>query len=114
MASQPTPPNKSPTDLLGLQLQALQLIYQALSKQNELLERIHAQQQRLLAAGQQPTRNEVKIIDFNMPFFALVGMLVKAALASIPATVILAVILVFVLSILSGCLGIAAGGIGGR
>lgn len=34
----------------------------------------------------------VKIADFNMPFLSLVGILVKIAVASIPATLILATI----------------------
>ena len=116
MSSQPVPPGRNPTELLTLQLRALQLIYQVQSKQTELLENILTQQERMLTTHQQHTSSEVKVVDFNMPFFALVGMLVKVSLASIPAALILAVILatiLFVLSALLGALGILVGGLGG-
>lgn len=41
----------------------------------------------------QRRNNHVRIVDFNMPFFALVGILVKIALASIPAMIIVAITL---------------------
>lgn len=47
--------------------------------------------QRQLAEIQSGTR--VKIVDFNMPFWALVGMMLKIALASIPAILVMSFVL---------------------
>ena len=55
----------------------------------------------------------VVITDFDMPFGSLIGFMIKVALASIPATIILSVvgfIIFFVFSaLLAGC-GLALGG----
>ena len=42
------------------------------------------------------SRSSVKIEDFNMPFIHLVGLLVKFALAAIPAAIILTVVYVII------------------
>ena len=47
---------------------------------------------------------EVKIVDINIPFWSLVGLLVKVALASIPATLILAALYFAAALVLGGCL----------
>lgn len=46
----------------------------------------------------------VSIVNFNMPFWALVGFMIKVALASIPAVIILAVLMVVIWSVLGGML----------
>lgn len=105
---------KNPTELLDLQAQTLSRIYQVQLKQQELLEKIRAQQEKLLdmsaSVSQQTSEAKpsfIKIVDFNMPFPALVSILVKIALASIPATLITGVVvsvlffaLLFILSLL--------------
>ena len=48
------------------------------------------------------SKNEVVITDVRMPFWSMVVFMVKWALASIPAIIILAFLAVFVLSILGG------------
>ena len=53
--------------------------------------------------------NRVSIVDIKMPFWSMVVFMVKAALASIPAVIILA----FIFSILSGIFGGIFGGIHG-
>ena len=52
--------------------------------------------------------NHVSIVDIRMPFSSMVVFMVKAALASIPAVIILAIIL----SILSWIFGAFFGGFG--
>ena len=58
-----------------------------------------------------PTR--VVITDFDMPFLSLVMFLIKLAFASIPATIIVSVVLAILFfiftAILAGC-GLALGG----
>ena len=53
--------------------------------------------------------SHVSIVDIKMPFWSMVVFMVKAALASIPAVIILA----FIFSILSGIFGGIFGGIHG-
>ena len=52
--------------------------------------------------------NHVSIVDIRMPFWSMVMFMVKAALASIPAVIILAIILSF----LSWIFGAMFGGFG--
>lgn len=47
----------------------------------------------------------VKIQDFNMPFMNLVGLLVKVALASIPAGIVLTIIYAIILFIVATVFG---------
>jgi hypothetical protein len=47
---------------------------------------------------------EVVIKDFNMPFWSMVGFMIKWALASIPAIIILTIIVSFAISIITGTL----------
>jgi hypothetical protein len=124
MATSPVQENKNPTELLSLQLQTLERISQIQLNQNSTLEDIRVQQEELqkalITANQQHTNsanNQVEIIDFNMPFTALVGILVKIALASIPAAIILtAIIAVIGLGIvfILGAFGVVLTGILGR
>ncbi len=46
--------------------------------------------------------NQVNIIDVRMPFWSMVAFMVKAAIASIPAFIILAIIGEIVFSVLGG------------
>lgn len=52
----------------------------------------------------QRRNNHVRIVDFNMPFFALVGILVKIALASIPAMIIFAITVIIIGIVVSAAL----------
>jgi hypothetical protein len=124
MAASPVQENKNPTELLSLQLQTLERISQIQLNQNSTLEDIRVQQEKLhkvlIVANQEREYseiNQVEIIDFNMPFTALVGILVKIALASIPAAIILtAIIAVIGLGIvfILGAFGVVLTGILGR
>lgn len=49
---------------------------------------------------------EVTVVNFNMPFFALVGFLIKLALAAVPASIILAIVWGVLFAVLGGGLGI--------
>lgn len=49
-----------------------------------------------------PTPSSVRIVDFNMPFGSLVGFMVKAALAAIPALIILSLIAAAATAVLTG------------
>ncbi|MCB0005393.1 MAG: hypothetical protein KDE04_03040 [Anaerolineales bacterium] len=84
------------------------------AQQLKLMERLAAQQhqiQQLLAAQTNRSASSVKIVDFNMPFFALVGMLVKFAFASIPAAIILWIVFAVLGAIIVAVLS-ALGGLG--
>jgi len=71
------------------------LIQEAQAHQAEALNEIAEQ---LDALVQRP----LKIIDFNMPFGSLVGFMVKAAIASIPAALIIGVVYLTVVVGLGG------------
>jgi hypothetical protein len=47
---------------------------------------------------------EVVIKDFNMPFWSMVGFMIKWALASIPAIIILTIIVSLAISVITGAL----------
>ena len=49
--------------------------------------------------------NEVSIIDIKMPFWSMVMFMVKAAIASIPAIIILAIIFTALGAIFGGIFG---------
>lgn len=48
------------------------------------------------------TKNEVVITDIKMPFWSMVGFMVKWAIATIPAFIILVVLGVVAVGVLSG------------
>ena len=48
------------------------------------------------------TKNEVVIVDIKMPFWSMVVFMVKAAIAAIPAIIILSVLGVAVMGLLGG------------
>lgn len=81
---------------------------EAIAQQNrQITEDLHA-----IRAHGDGRRFHVKIADANMPFFALVGLLVKIALASIPAMIILgafAIGLVFLTFAIIAGFGIGVG-----
>ena len=54
------------------------------------------------------TSNEVSIVDIKMPFWSMIVFMVKAAIASIPAIIILAIIS----AILGAIFGSIFGGMG--
>ena len=54
----------------------------------------------------QPSERPVRIEDVNMPFMALVGFLVKVALAAIPAGLILGLFYFFVTALFGGLLAV--------
>jgi hypothetical protein len=71
-------PQRNPTELLETQAQTLEDIYELQLEQQKALDT-------LLASPQ----HRVKIVDVNMPFWNLVGLIIKIALAAIPAYIIL-------------------------
>lgn len=52
-----------------------------------------------------PDELAVKVVDIKMPFWSMVGFMVKWAIASIPAFLILFLIGVFVFGVLGGMVG---------
>lgn len=52
----------------------------------------------------------VTLSDVDIGFFSLVGLMVKVAVAAIPATIILSVIFVALMAILGGGMGMFGGG----
>lgn len=52
-----------------------------------------------------PNLGEVIVVDIKMPFWSIVVFMVKAAIAAIPAVIILTLVGSLVMSILSGLLG---------
>jgi disulfide bond formation protein DsbB len=51
---------------------------------------------------QPPTPTEIRVVGFNMPFLNLVGFFIKAALAAVPAAIIVAVIWLVVAAVFVG------------
>lgn len=51
------------------------------------------------------TNNEVTVVDIKMPFFSMVIFMVKAAIAAIPAVIILSFVASVVMTLLAGFLG---------
>lgn len=49
--------------------------------------------------------NQVNIVDIKMPFLSMVVFMVKAAIASIPAFIILAIIGMVFMTVLGGMMG---------
>jgi|SRR5579859_1125661 len=110
----PLAAERTPSEFVDAQVQVLNLIYQAQLKQQAVLEKIRFQQEQMAGS---PLGSNVKIVDFNMPFFALVGILVKIAVASIPAAIILGIlsaVIAVLLTIGLSALGIGLSALGGR
>ena len=105
---------RSDNELLRQQLQGLATLYKTTRAQNELLEEILAQQEvqsrALTTISNRAERGEaVRIENFNMPFVALVGFILKLAIASIPAAIIFYTIAFIVgATLLSGMFGIGS------
>jgi hypothetical protein len=83
--------------------------------QKAQIEELQRQNERLiglLAKDRNGTAlSHVKIDDVNMPFGSLIGFLIKVALASIPAMIILSIIYFLIAAIISVVFGVAPGGI---
>lgn len=120
--SEPTPASasKQPLALLDSQVQLLaelRDIQRAQQQQIEELKRQNETMISLLNAPPQaglPTRDgllETKIENFNMPFWSLVGFLIKMSIASIPAALIIAILIGLITALLA-LLGISIGAIG--
>jgi hypothetical protein len=60
-----------------------------------------------ITGGLMDTRsnNEVTVVDIKMPFFSMVIFMVKAAIAAIPAVIILSFVASVVMTLLAGFLG---------
>jgi hypothetical protein len=52
----------------------------------------------------EPLQNVI-VVDFNIPFWSLVGLMIKVSLAAIPAMIVLTIIYAIVGSFLIGMLG---------
>ena len=61
-------------------------------------------QRRSAEHSPQPSAPAVRVVDFTMPFWSLVGFMIKVSLASIPAVIILAVVYLFAVAIFGGVL----------
>ena len=83
----------SPTAMLAAQTQSLADLVAIQKAQSVQIEALKQQNERLLAsrseAGPAKSLAHVKVENINMPFWALVGFMLKVTLASIPAMLIL-------------------------
>jgi hypothetical protein len=64
---------------------------------------------------EQAGSTRVVIADFDMPFWSLVNFMIKVAIASIPATIIVSIIgfvIVFIGSFVLAACGVAVGSLG--
>lgn len=99
-------------DSLEQKVVLLTNIAESQQAQLKSLEQTNRQLVTLMERQASPTANgrtSVKIEDFNMPFMNLVGLMVKIALASIPAAIILTIvyfIIIFVFAAVFGGLGL--------
>ena len=84
------PIQPTPSELLARLVQQQATLTQRV---DELTDEIHTGNERLIQVIQaQAGMRSVKVLDINMPFWALTGLLVKVALASIPAYIFLGAI----------------------
>lgn len=99
----------SPTAMLAAQTQSLAELVAIQKAQSSQIEALRQQNERLLAsqsaAGQAKGLLHVKIENVDMPFWALVGFMIKVTLASIPAMLILWVIFAVIALVLGGVFG---------
>ena len=102
---------KSPTELLVAQTQSLSELVEIQNIQKVQIAELKSQNERMivLLSKQQPVslgtdEVHVKIENINMPFVAMVGFIIKASLASIPAAIILALIIGIISVIFGGAL----------
>lgn len=58
-----------------------------------------------LSSGQLSLPTRVIITDFNMPFISMVGLMVKLAIAAIPALIILLILAALISAVLGALLG---------
>lgn len=65
------------------------------------LEQIQQQNALIIQRLERLAAKETKITDVNMPFWALVGLMVKVALASVPAGIVIGLVYLFVIMLLS-------------
>lgn len=103
------PQPASPTELLSAQASALAKLVEIQKSQREQIEELRLQNERIIGLLGQDKKEagigHVKIEDINMPFLAMIGLLVKVSLASIPALLILALIYGILTIIFGGLLG---------
>jgi hypothetical protein len=107
-ASDPSSQNPSPTAMLAAQTKSLAELVEIQKVQNGQIEELQQQNERLIGILADNDRasglTRVKIEDANMPFTALVGLLIKVSLASIPAMLTLTLLYVLIVFVLGGLL----------
>lgn len=71
----------------------------AMDRQNQLLENIQA----ILVDNQERDAliSKVKVENFNMPFFAMVGLIIKWVIASIPAALVIGILWALIMLLLT-------------
>jgi hypothetical protein len=98
----------SPTALLAAQTQSLADLVEIQKAQSAQIQALQQQNERLIGiqveAKREPAANRVRIENINMPFWAMVGFLIKLSLASIPAMIILSIIFGLIALLLGGVL----------
>jgi hypothetical protein len=113
--AKPQAPQSHPVTLLEKQVQLLSALYQLQLKQQERLDALqagqtaHAERMATLAESVKGWADRtdgvprhVEIRDLNMPFISLVGFIVKAWLASIPAALIIGLVAFLVFLVAGG------------
>ena len=117
MDANPQVNQPSPTALLAAQTQSLADLVEIQKAQSAQIQELQKQNERLIGVTVDAQRvkglGSVKIENINMPFWALVGFLIKLSLASIPAMIILMIIYGIIVFILGGLLEGVFGGFSG-
>jgi hypothetical protein len=93
------PETNRPLALLDNQVQLLKELCEIQTKQKHQIEQLQAQNERLISLLESSTLSSgngevmpVKIENVNVPFWALVGFLIKLSIAYIPAVIIMLVL----------------------
>ena len=105
---------RDPVELLELQVQKLEELNEHQVRQQAQIEQLHAEQitlnrkisvvvERLEKLSEPKPKDPIKIGDINMPFWSLVGFIVKASIAAIPAYIIVLIVIVIPLVFLGVC-----------
>jgi hypothetical protein len=109
MTDNPQVNQPSPTALLTAQTQSLADLVEIQKAQSAQIQALQQQNERLISiqveAKREPAAGRVKIENINMPFWAMVGFLIKLSLASIPAMIIFSIIFTLIALVLGGVLG---------
>ena len=106
--------SKNPTELLQEQVLLLRQVSASLDNLQDMQSQTLESLAGLSALNQRPAAEamDVYVSNINMPFWAMVGFIIKWSIAAIPAGILMLIIGVLVWAVLAGLFGGALWGLG--